>query len=130
MEWIEWYHSLAKPNWTPAPATIGLIWRILYPIIAVTFGFVFFQTIRKNVPWSVAVPFVVNLAANLIFTPLFFGLRSIPLATVDIIIVWLTILWMCVAVWKYYYWVALAQVPYFTWVSIATVLQLSIFWTN
>ncbi len=41
MDWMDWYNSLAKPAWTPAPATIGLIWRILYPIIIVTFGFVF-----------------------------------------------------------------------------------------
>ena len=24
--WIEWYQSLAKPSWTPAPRAIGLIW--------------------------------------------------------------------------------------------------------
>ena len=36
--WIEWYQSLAKPSWTPAPRTIGLIWQILYPIIIATFG--------------------------------------------------------------------------------------------
>ena len=24
--WIDWYQSLAKPEWTPAPRTIGLIW--------------------------------------------------------------------------------------------------------
>ena len=36
MPWIEWYNSLTKPSWTPAPATIGLIWQILYPIIMVT----------------------------------------------------------------------------------------------
>jgi UV DNA damage endonuclease len=30
MSWIEWYDNLAKPAWTPAPATISLIWMILY----------------------------------------------------------------------------------------------------
>ncbi len=39
MPWIEWYDSLAKPGWTPAPATIGLIWRILYPIILVAWPY-------------------------------------------------------------------------------------------
>jgi hypothetical protein len=29
MNWLEWYNSLAKPSWTPAPATIGLIWQTL-----------------------------------------------------------------------------------------------------
>jgi len=36
--WIDWYQSLAKPSWTPAPQTIGLIWQILYPVIIATFG--------------------------------------------------------------------------------------------
>ena len=49
MTWIDWYNSLAKPAWTPAPATIGLIWQILYPIILVSFGFVFVQAIRRKV---------------------------------------------------------------------------------
>jgi tryptophan-rich sensory protein len=126
MTWRAWYDSLAKPPWTPAPSTIGLIWQILYPIILVSFGFVFVQAIRKKLPWRVALPFGINLVANLIFTPIQFGLRNLPLAAVDILIVWATILWMIAAVWRHYRWVAIAQGPYFVWVSIATVLQLSI----
>jgi tryptophan-rich sensory protein len=126
MSWLDWYNSLVKPNWTPAPATIGLIWQILYPIIIVTFGFVFVQAIRKKVPWLVALPFGINLVANVIFTPIQFGMRNLPLASVDILIVLGTIVWMMVAVWRHYRWVALAQVPYLVWVATATVLQLSI----
>ena len=126
MDWMPWYESLAKPGWTPAPATIGLIWQILYPIIAVSFGFVFVQTVRGKLPKRTAVPFAVNLVANLLFTPIQFGLRNLPLAAVDILIVWATIIVNIVAVWRYYRWVAVAQIPYFIWVSLATVLQLSI----
>jgi benzodiazapine receptor len=130
VDWTQWHNNLAKPSWTPSPATIGLIWRVLYPIIAVTFGFVFWRTFRRRLPWPVALPFAVNLVANLAFTPLLFGLRSLPLASVDVLIVWATILWAAGAVWPYHRWVAVAQVPYFVWVSIATVLQLSITWMN
>ncbi|MHB8974396.1 MAG: TspO/MBR family protein [Pirellulaceae bacterium] len=126
MTWMDWYTSLAKPDWTPAPATIGLIWQILYPIILVTFGFVFVQTLRRKLHWSVALPFAINLVANLLFMPIVSGLRSVPLAAVDILIVWATIIWMAVAIWRHYRWVAVAQGPYFVWVSLATVLQLSI----
>ena len=126
MPWLEWYNSLAKPAWTPAPVTIGLIWQILYPIILVSFGFIFVQAIRKRVPWPVALPFAINLLANLIFTPIQFELRNLPLAAVDILIVWGSIIWMVLVVWKHYRWVALAQGPYFVWVSLATILQLSI----
>lgn len=130
MTWLEWYNSLEKPSWTPPPATIGLIWQILYPIILITFGFVLLQAFRGKISWMVALPFLINLVANVIFTPIQFGMRNLPLAAVDIMIVWSTIVWCVIAVWPHYKWVAVAQVPYFIWVSIATTLQLTITWWN
>lgn len=130
MSWIEWYNNLIKPSWTPDPSTIGLIWQILYPIILITMAFVFIQAIRKKVPWKATIPFAINLVANLAFTPIQFGLRSLFLAAADILVVWATIIWMMVVIYKHYRWVAFAQIPYFIWVSIATVLQLSISWSN
>ena len=130
MSWMDWYNSLAKPSWTPTGSTIGLIWQILYPVIIVSFGFVFVQTMQKKVPWAVAMPFAINLVTNLIFTPIQFGMRNLPLAALDILIVWSTIIWTMVAIWKHYRWIAVAQIPYFVWVSTATVLQLSITWMN
>ena len=126
MPWREWYDGLVKPSWTPEPATIGTIWSILYPVILVTFGWVFVQVLRGRLPWTVALPFAVNLAANLAFTPIQFRLRHLPLATVDILVVLVTIPWMMAAVWRHHPWVALAQLPYLAWVAIATVLQLAI----
>ena len=126
MTWIDWYNSLLKPSWTPAPSTISLIWMILYPIILVSFGFVFIQALRRKVGWKVAVPFAVNLVANLLFMPIFAGLRNVPLAAADILIVWVSIIWCVIAVWPVYKWVGAAQVSYFVWVSLATLLQFSI----
>lgn len=126
MPWIEWYNALEKPSWTPAPATIGLIWQILYPVILVSFGYVFLQMFRGKLGWLVVLPFAINLAANVIFTPIQFGMRNLPLAAADILLVWVTIIWCVVVVWPHHKWVAIAQGPYFVWVSLATILQLSI----
>ncbi len=126
MTWNDWYDALAKPSWTPSPSTISLIWTLLYPVILVSFGFVFVQAFRRKVPGRVALPFAVNLVANVLFMPIFAGLRNLPLAAVDILVVWATIIWMVAAVWRRSRWVAVAQGPYFVWVSLATVLQMSI----
>ncbi|MFO0897419.1 MAG: tryptophan-rich sensory protein [Pirellulales bacterium] len=64
----------------PAPSTIGLIWSILYSFIAISFGFVFLRVFQGKAPRSLALPFVINLAANLLFMPTFAGLMSVPLA--------------------------------------------------
>jgi tryptophan-rich sensory protein len=126
MTWMEWYNSLVKPSWTPAPSTISQIWTVLYPVILVSFGFVFVQAFRGKVGWKVALPFAINLVSNLLFMPIFAGLRNVPLACVDILIVWATIIWCVAVAWPVYKWVAVAQVPYFVWVSTATVIQVSI----
>ena len=126
MDWMTWYNGLVKPSWTPAPGTIGLIWQILYPMILISFGFVFWQALRGKVGWLVALPFGINLVANLIFTPIQFGLRNLPLAAVDILVVWASIVWLMVVIWPHFRWVSLVQIPYLIWVSLATVLQLSI----
>jgi translocator protein len=130
MNWLEWYNSLVKPDWTPAPGTIGTIWQILYPIILITFGYVFMQFFRGKVTGFVALPFLINLLSNLVFTPIQFGMRNMPLASVDIMIVWTSLIWLLIAIWPYHRWVAFAQFPYLAWVSIATVLQLSITFMN
>lgn len=130
MTWHDWYDGLAKPTWTPAPATISLIWGLLYPGILVSFGYVFVQCARGRLPRGVWVPFALNLLANLAFMPLFAGLRDVHWATADLLVVWATLIWCAVAIWPHSRWVAVVQVPYFAWVSVAGVLQMSIAWLN
>ncbi len=130
MTWRDWYDALDKPTWTPEPSTIGLIWQILYPIILVTFVYVFYRVARKQIPWTVAIPFAINLIANIAFTPIQFGLRNLPLAALDIAIVWLTILWAMKVIWPHHRWIALAQIPYLIWVTIASILQFTITLSN
>jgi len=126
MSWRDWYDALDKPGWTPSPGTIGTIWTILYPIIiAVDVGIVVLAA-RGRVPWRVVLPFALNLAANLAFTPLLFGARSLGLATVDILVVLATIVWAMIAAWPYARWATIAFIPYLAWVATATVLQFEI----
>jgi tryptophan-rich sensory protein len=127
---VSWFESLAKPSWAPAAGVYGTVWSILYPIIFVAFGYVAFKVLRGDAPWTVLVPIGINLVANFAFTPLQFGLRSLPLATVDIVIVLVTIVWSMIAIWPYARWASIALLPYLIWVTIATVLQASIWWLN
>ncbi len=127
---MDWYDSLAKPAWTPPGSVIGTIWTVLYPIIIVTYGWVFYRMVRGEIPWSVAVPVVINIVANVAFTPIQFGMRNLPLATIDIIIVLVTIVWSMIAIWPYSRVASLALSPYLLWVSIATTAQVAITWMN
>ena len=123
---MQWYQSLQKPAWTPDPGTISVIWQVLYPVIFLSFGYIFLKAIQGKIPWSVALPFLINLVANLSFTPLLFGARSLILASVDIVVVLATIIWGMAVVWRFHRWAAIVQLPYLIWVVIATSLQLTI----
>lgn len=125
-----WYSSLIKPTWSPPSWLFGPVWSVLYILIAISFGKVFMMAWQKQIPFIVALPFILNLIFNFIFTPLQFGLQNNLLAAVDIVLILGTLIWAMFAIYPYVKWIAYIQIPYLLWVSIATVLQLTITYLN
>ena len=74
----------------------------------------------------VALPFILNIVFNLAFTPIQFGLRNLPLATLDIYLVLITLIWAMVVIFPHMRWVTYMMIPYVVWVGFATVLQTTI----
>lgn len=130
MNTYNWYSQLIKPTWAPPSWLFGPVWTVLYAVIAVSFGAVFYKVIKGEIPWIVALPFALNLVFNFAFTPIQFGLKNNLLASIDILLVLATIVWAMVAIYPYLRWVAYAQAPYLVWVAFATVLQLTITYLN
>jgi translocator protein len=130
MNTYAWYQSLIKPAFAPPAYVFGPVWAVLYVIIAITFGAVFYKVAKKEIPWMVALPFALNLVFNFAFTPLQFGLQNNTLASLDILLVLGTLIWALTAIYPRLKWVALANIPYLLWVSFATVLQLTITYLN
>lgn len=125
-----WYAQLAKPFFAPPAWIFGPVWTALYIVIAISFGFVLVQYVKREWPLGVLLPFILNLLFNLAYTPLQFGLKNNLLASVDILLVLGSLLWAMSAVWPRARWVAWVNIPYLVWVAFATVLQLSITWLN
>lgn len=125
-----WYAQLLKPFFAPPASVFAPVWTVLYIVIAISFGYVLVQCLRRRFPLPLLVPFGLNLLFNAGYTPLQFGLRSNLLASIDILLVLGTLVWAMSAVWQRARWVALVNIPYLLWVAFATVLQLSITWLN
>lgn len=130
METYNWYQTLLKPDWAPPAYLFGPVWTLLYILIAISFGFVFYKIYKGELPRSLVWPFALNLVFNFAFTPLQFGLQSNVLAAIDILLVLGTLIWAITTIYPRIKWVALANIPYLAWVSFATVLQLTITWFN
>lgn len=130
MQTYNWYQSLIKPSWAPPESLFGQVWTVLYIIIFISFGIVFYMGITKQLPWLVALPFALNLAFNFAYTPLQFGLRNNLLASIDILLLVGTLAWALIAIWPHMRWISIANVPYLLWGLFATALQLSITYLN
>lgn len=125
-----WYAQLVRPFFAPPAWVFGPVWSVLYVVIAISFGFVLVQTLKRRLAFAVLLPFILNLLFNAAYTPIQFGLRNNLLASVDIVLVLGTLLWAMRVIWGRARWVALVNIPYLLWVGFATVLQLSITWLN
>ena len=55
MNTSNWYSQLLKPSWAPPSWLFGPVWTVLYAIIAVSFGTVFWKTFTGKLAWIVAV---------------------------------------------------------------------------
>lgn len=133
METYNWYLQLIRPTWSPPSWIFGPVWTVLYIIITFSFGTVFYKAFTKQIPWIVALPFVLNLVFNFIFTPIQFGLKNNLLASVDILLVLGTLVWALYTIWHNVpelRWVAYVNIPYLLWVTFATTVQLAITYLN
>ena len=130
MSTYQWYATLIKPTWAPPSWLFGPVWSVLYVIIAITFGTIFYKALIKELPLSVALPFLLNLIFNAAFTPLQFGLQNNLLASIDIVLIFGTLVWALVVIFPVIPLIAYANVPYLLWVSFATILQLTITYLN
>jgi tryptophan-rich sensory protein len=125
-----WYSTLIKPTWAPPSYLFGPVWSFLYILIAISFGKVFYLAYQKEISFMIALPFILNIFFNLIFSPIQFGLKNNLLAALDISLVLITLVWAMIAIYRYAPWVTYMQIPYLLWVCFATVLQFSVTWLN
>ena len=130
MQAYSWYSQLIKPTWAPPAWLFSPVWSVLYVLIAFSFAKVFMMARKRQIPFGVALPFILNLIFNFAFTPIQFGLKNNLLAGADIVLVLGTLIWGMVAIYPHKKWVTYIQIPYLLWVSFATVLQFTVTYLN
>jgi benzodiazapine receptor len=124
-----WYADLAKPAWNPPPWVFGPVWSMLYLMMAVAAWRVWSLggfPARKR-PLTL---FLVQLALNALWTPLFFGLHQPGLALFEIILLWLAIVATLRAFHRIDRPAAFLLLPYLAWVTFATVLNAALWQMN
>ena len=119
----DWYAGLQKPDWNPPNAVFGPVWSLLYILM----GIALWRILRMG--WATegvqpaVIWFAVQLALNLGWSLIFFGLRAPGPALVEILFLLAAIL---VTTRRFYVLDPAAGwllVPYILWSAFATVLN-------
>ena len=116
-----WFAALDKPAIYPPPAAFGIVWSVLYALMGFALALVCAAWgARYRLPAIFA--FVLQLALNLAWTPVFFAEHEITLALVVIGALDLAVLLTLVLFWKVRRIAGLLLLPYLAWILFATVL--------
>lgn len=117
-----WFDALAKPALYPPPATFGIVWTILYVLMGISLALVF--TARgASLRGAAIAMFVVQLALNLCWSPLFFAMHRIAAAFYLLLALDVAVLLTIVLFWRVRPLAGLLLAPYLAWVLFASVLN-------
>lgn len=124
-----WYASIEKPTWNPPDWVFGPVWTTLFALMAIAAWLVW-----RRAGWRAGrLPltlFGIQLGLNLLWSCLFFGLRSPGAALVDVVLLWVAILATIIAFARWSRLAALLLVPYLLWVGFAAILNFTIWRLN
>jgi tryptophan-rich sensory protein len=125
----EWYAGLAKPSWNPPSWVFGPVWSVLYTLMAVAAWLVWCRGgwQAQHRPLTL---YLIQLALNAVWTPLFFGFQRPGIALVDIMLLFIAIAATLRAFLRVRPVAGWLLVPYLIWVGFATVLNFTLWWMN
>ena len=121
------YAQLSKPSWSPPSWVFGPVWSALYALMGVSAWLVWRSLGPKRVALGL---FGAQLAANALWSWLFFGWHQGGLAAAEVLVLLVLIVATVAAFWRTSRLAALLLVPYLLWVSFASMLTWAIWWSN
>ncbi len=125
-----WYAGLVKPAFNPPNWVFAPVWTVLFALIGIALYLVW-EARKKNKRARVALQaFDLQLALNVFWSFLFFGLHSPLYGLVDIVLLFLAILLTIAEFRRVSRSAAYLLIPYLLWVAFATLLNFSIWMLN
>lgn len=125
-----WYVFLNKPFFTPPSWLFAPVWILLYTLMGISAYRVWVSSVKTDEKHIALRFFFIQLSINLIWSLIFFGLKNLTLALVDI---FLLLIFLVITIAKFQ---KIDKVsgyllyPYFAWGAFATVLNLAIVFLN
>jgi tryptophan-rich sensory protein len=125
-----WYTYLNKPWFNPPNWIFGPVWTALYILIGTAFYIIWKSKKNMSEKRNAYIFYFLQLSLNALWSIVFFGLRSPPMAFLEVIFFWLSILFTIIYFSKISKIAAYLLYPYIAWVSFASILNATIILLN
>lgn len=125
-----WYAGLRKPDLAPPNWVFAPVWTILYLLMGISLFFILNVGPERRPVREPVVIFGVQLALNILWSYLFFGMQSPLLGLIGIVALWVMIVLTIVSFFKVSKLAALLLVPYLIWVGFASYLNYALLILN
>jgi tryptophan-rich sensory protein len=123
------YAELVRPSWAPPGWLFGPVWSALYALMGVS-AWLVWRTRAGTGTRTALFLFVIQLAANALWSWLFFVWHQGALAFADVLLLWLLILATIVAFRRFSGLAAALLWPYLAWVTFASALTFAVWRRN
>ena len=124
-----WYKTIEKPSWNPPNWIFGPVWTTLYVMMAIA-AWVVWKPAGFKAAAAPLTLFAIQLALNIAWSWIFFGMHQPGWAFAEIVILWLAIVATTVAFFRCSKVAGWLMVPYLAWVSFASVLNFTLWRLN
>ncbi len=121
-----WYAGLAKPSWTPPPLAFPIAWTLLYALMAVSFWRLWDLEAKSAARTKAMTWFLVQLALNALWSPVFFGWHATRTALAIIVALLIAIAATMLAAFRIDRLAAWLLAPYLLWVAYATTINIGV----
>lgn len=125
-----WYAELDKPSWTPPPIVFPIVWTVLYILMAVSFWRLWDRVVPSRARTTAIGWFLIQLALNAAWSPVFFGWHQVEWALVIIVCLLIAIAITTITASSVDRAAAWLLVPYLVWVGYATTLNAGVMAMN
>jgi benzodiazapine receptor len=115
------YQQLARPGWAPPGWLFAPVWSMLYLLMGIA-AWLVWRTRGFRGAGAALTLFLIQLAANALWTWLFFAWQQGALAFGEILILWALIVATVVAFWRVRPLAGALLLPYLAWVTFACAL--------
>ena len=120
-----WYAGINRPSFSPPNWLFAPVWTTLFVLMGISVSIIWLS--EKNELRKKALKiFAFQLFLNTIWSIIFFGMENPALAFVEIVILWIAILYTIIIFRRINKKASCLLIPYILWVSFASVLNLSI----